>query len=212
MAYMAHTGSQFSATWPLEKMTRRACLFCCLLKRSEIDTRALRWGHFLTLTATFSKSFTELPSVTVSLTFGQWKIIWVGLYVSEELRWKRTWKHHEELYICCLKHFKQVKIPVSVGECLNCMDIWGLTLVMVFQLWTLEKQWGGFSVMWVLSLWVWNLSLKSLIQKYDFIVGSLRFVFYIKYIWYFLGSFTLSIKMIKWGGHQDSFNSWKAVF
>ena len=62
--------------------------------------------------------------------------------------------------------------------------------------------------MWVLSLWVWNLSLKSLIQKYDFIVGSLRFVFKentsgISY----LGSFTMSIKMIKWGGHQDSFNS-----
>lgn len=41
---------------------------------------------------------------------------YLGLYVLGELRWKRTWKQREELYICCLKHFKKVKIPVLLGE------------------------------------------------------------------------------------------------
>lgn len=45
---------RFSATWALEKMRRKVFLFCCcLLKRSEIDMRALGRGHPFILMATF---------------------------------------------------------------------------------------------------------------------------------------------------------------
>lgn len=79
---------QFSATWALEEMRRKVFLFCCLLKRSEIDMRALGRGHPFILMATFLKGWTGCHSHLNS---------WptendLGLCMLEELRGKRTCK------------------------------------------------------------------------------------------------------------------------